>query len=130
VAWFGIVGDAAMRTRPVGRAVPALDQPRGEVEQALRGSRRDVLDGASQVRRQQVEQSRHGLVEDDVGDRRGQDDARARCRRTPGPTASNVSSVTAGRAMKRSYAAVQPVLSISIAPMAADTYSSSGVRNA
>jgi hypothetical protein len=35
----------------LGGAVPALDQPRGEVEQALRGGRRDVLDGPSQVRR-------------------------------------------------------------------------------
>ena len=61
---------------PLGAAVPPADGPRGEVEQALGGRRRDILDGASQVRRQQIEQSRYGLVEDDVGDRRGQDDAR------------------------------------------------------
>ena len=76
----GLVRDGRRRGdahAALGRAVPALDQPRGEVEQALRGGRRDVLDGPSQIRRQQIEQARHGLVEDDVGDRRGQDDARA-----------------------------------------------------
>ena len=75
VAWFGIVGATPMRTRPLGPAVPAADGPLGEPEQALRRRGLHLLDRPPQVGGQLVGQARHGLVEDDVGDRRGQDHA-------------------------------------------------------
>ena len=129
VAWFGMVGDAAMRTRP--SAVPCQRL----ISRAVRSSRPFVGAGAmsSTVRRRSGgnRSSRPGTVSWKTTS------ATAGARTTRAPTspyaratASNVSSVTAGKAMKRSYAAVQPVLSISMAPMAADRYSSSGVRNA
>ncbi len=69
--------------------------------------------------RQEVDQPRHRLVEHHVGDGGGEDGAHAhvgvrahhRLERLVGD---------GGQEMNRSYAEVQPVLSISMAPMAAD----------
>ena len=72
VAWFGIVGATPMRTRP--SAPPCQRRMARSVrpEQPLGRRGLHLLDRPPQVGRQQVGEARHGLVEDDVGHRRGQ----------------------------------------------------------
>jgi hypothetical protein len=54
----------------LGGAVPAADDGLREVEQSLGGCRLHRLHDGAQVGRQQVEHSRDGAVEHDVGDGR------------------------------------------------------------
>src|SRR6266545_3594735 len=65
VAWFGMVG----------AAMPAADGPLGQLQQALGGRGLHLLDGAPQVRGEEIEEAGHGVEEDHVGHGGGEDDA-------------------------------------------------------
>ncbi len=60
---------------PALRPVPAPDGAIGQVEQSLGRRRLHGLDRFTQMRRQQIEQPRYGLVEHDVGHGRREHDA-------------------------------------------------------